>query len=65
MDSQPSARYHFDAATEHVRDVDLKDIMLVDRAEVRFLADVEVAGTEVVNCSEYTGRWIAGEKQSQ
>ena len=45
--------------------LDLKDITLVDRAAVRFLADVELAGTEIVNCPEYVRRWIAAENESQ
>src|SRR2546427_12607082 len=45
--------------------LDLKDIItLVDRAAVRFLARVEMAGTEIVNCPEYVGSWIAAENKS-
>src|SRR3989454_7780698 len=40
--------------------LDLKDIItLVDRAAVRFLARVEMAGNEIVNCPGYVRRWIA------
>src|SRR5262249_55973640 len=45
--------------------LDLKDVTLVDRAAVRFLAGVELAGTEIVNCPEYVRRWIAAENESQ
>lgn len=45
--------------------LDLKDITLVDRAAVRFLAGVELAGTEIVNCPEYVRRWIAPEHESR
>ncbi|OLB42740.1 MAG: hypothetical protein AUG14_00865 [Candidatus Rokubacteria bacterium 13_1_20CM_2_68_19] len=45
--------------------LDLKDIItLVDRAAVRFLARVEMAGTEIVNCPEYVRSWIAAENES-
>ena len=44
--------------------LDLKDVALVDRAAVRFLA-VEAAGTEIVNCPEYVRIWIAAENDSQ
>jgi anti-anti-sigma regulatory factor len=45
--------------------LDLKDVTLVDRAAVRFLARVEIAGTELVNCSEYVRSWIAAESESR
>ena len=45
--------------------LDLKDITLVDRAAVRFLAGLELAGIEIVNCPEYVRRWIAAEDESQ
>jgi anti-anti-sigma regulatory factor len=45
--------------------LDLKDITLVDRAAVQFLARVEMAGTELVNCPEYVRSWIAAEKESR
>ena len=45
--------------------LDLKDIItLVDRAAVRFLARVEMAGTQIVNCPEYVRSWIAAENES-
>ena len=45
--------------------LDLKDVTLVDRAAVRFLARVEMAGAEIVNCPEYVRSWITAEDQSQ
>jgi anti-anti-sigma regulatory factor len=45
--------------------LDLKDVTLVDRAAVQFLARVEMAGTELVNCPEYVRRWIAAESESR
>ncbi len=41
--------------------LDLKEITLVDRDAVRFLARVETAGAEIVNCPEYVRRWIFAE----
>ena len=45
--------------------LDLKDITLVDRAAVQFLARVQLAGTELVNCPEYVRSWIAAENESR
>jgi len=44
--------------------LDLKDVTLVDRAAVQFLARVEMAGTELVNCPEYVRSWISAERES-
>jgi hypothetical protein len=41
--------------------LDLKDITLVDRDAVQFLAHAEMVGIEIVNCPEYVRRWIAAE----
>jgi len=45
--------------------LDLKDVTLVDRAAVRFLASVEMAGTEIINCPEYVRSWISAETDGQ
>ena len=45
--------------------LDLRDITLVDRAAVRFLARVEMAGTEIINCPEYVRSWISAERDGQ
>jgi anti-anti-sigma regulatory factor len=45
--------------------LDLKDVTLVDRAAVEFLARVEMAGIELVNCPEYVRSWIAAESESR
>jgi anti-anti-sigma factor len=42
--------------------LDLKDVTLVDRAAVRFLAGVEGREIRIVNCPEYVRSWIAAEK---
>jgi len=45
--------------------LDLKDVSLVDRAAVRFLAEAEAAGIQIVNCPEYVHSWIAAERDWQ
>ena len=45
--------------------LDLKDVTLVDRAAVLFLARTEMAGAEIVNCPEYVRSWIAAEAAGQ
>ena len=44
--------------------LDLKDVTLVDRAAVQFLADVETAGVRIVNCPGFVRSWIAAERAS-
>src|SRR2546430_17518880 len=39
--------------------LDLKDVTLVDRTAVRFLAGVEAAGNQIVNFPADVGVWIA------
>jgi anti-anti-sigma regulatory factor len=41
--------------------LDLQDITLVDRKAVRFLAEVELAGADIINCPEYVRSWISAE----
>jgi hypothetical protein len=45
--------------------LDLKDVTLVDRGAVRFLADAEAAGIRIANCPEYVRSWIAAERDWQ
>ena len=45
--------------------LDLKDITLVDRTAVRFLARIEMAGTELVNCPDYVRSWMSAENESR
>lgn len=42
--------------------LDLKEVTLVAREAVLFLARVEAGGVRLVNCPEYVRRWIAAEK---
>jgi anti-anti-sigma regulatory factor len=41
--------------------LDLKDVTLVDRAAVQFLARLETAGVRIVNCPGYVRSWIIAE----
>ena len=43
--------------------MDLKELTLVDLDVVRFLGVRELAGAEVVNCSQYIREWIDRERQ--
>ena len=42
--------------------LDLKEVRLVDRDVVRFLADREAEGTKLRNCSAYLREWIVRER---
>ena len=42
--------------------LDLKEVTLVAREAVRFLARVEAGGVRLVNSPKYVRRWIAAEK---
>lgn len=64
MDAEHAARLE-ELLTEEPRGwifLDLKEVTLVARDAVRFLASVEARGIQIVNCPEYVRRWIAAEK---
>jgi anti-anti-sigma regulatory factor len=42
--------------------VDLKDVKLVDRDAVRFLAQIEAQGVRLRNCSAFIREWISQER---
>jgi hypothetical protein len=44
--------------------LDLRNVRLVDRDAVHFLARSEGAGTELRNCSAYIREWITQEKNA-
>jgi len=44
--------------------LDLRNVKLVDREAVHFLARAESAGTELRNCSAYIREWITQEKNA-
>jgi anti-anti-sigma factor len=43
--------------------LDLKDVTLVGRETVQFLARVEAAGVRIVNCPHYVRSWIIAENR--
>ena len=49
-----------EAAESHVA-LDLKDVTLVDRDAIKYLADCEADGTKLANCPPYVREWIGRE----
>ena len=45
--------------------LDLKEITLVGREAVRFLAQCEQAGATIQNCPAYVREWISQQRHSQ
>lgn len=43
--------------------LDLRDVKLVDRDAVRFLAQSEAGGAELRNCSAFIREWISQERK--
>jgi len=48
---------------DHIRVLDLKEVKLVDRDAVRFLAEIEAQGARLRNCSAFVREWISRERQ--
>lgn len=44
--------------------LDLKDVKLVDRDAVRFLAEIEAEGAKLRNCSAFIQEWILQERKA-
>lgn len=67
LDAEHATRLEELLATEAAGRVvlDLKDVTLVDRAAVRFLALVEGTSAEIVNCPEYVRSWIKAERDGR
>jgi anti-anti-sigma regulatory factor len=67
LDADHAARLGELLATEpDVRIViDLHGVTLVDRTGVCFLARVQAAGAEIVNCPEYVRSWMAAKKDGR
>ena len=64
LDSEHAARLE-DLLAEETRGsilLDLREVTLVARDAVRFLARVEARGVRIVNCPEYVRSWITAEK---
>lgn len=52
--------------TDHQKvDLDLKDVKLVDRHVISYLAGCEASGTRLRNCPLYIREWIAREAQAE
>ena len=47
---------------DHSLVVDLKEVKLVDRDAVRFLAEIEAEGARLRNCSAFVREWISQER---
>jgi hypothetical protein len=45
--------------------LDLKELILVDRAAVRFLKRCQSSGIELRNCSAYIREWITKERDEE
>jgi hypothetical protein len=44
--------------------LDLKEVKLVDREAVRFLAQIQADGTSLMNCSAFIRQWILQERNA-
>jgi anti-anti-sigma regulatory factor len=53
------------AVEEHAVMLDLKEVILVDREAVRFLARCEQRGLRIDNCPAYVREWILREKNRE
>ena len=42
--------------------IDLKNVVLVDREAVKFLAQREINGTVLLNCPRYIREWVRRER---
>jgi anti-anti-sigma regulatory factor len=47
---------------DHSLVLDLKEVKLVDRDAVRFLAEIEAEGAKLRNCSAFVREWISRER---
>ena len=67
MDSEQAARLGDLLAEEALSSIvlDLREVTLVARDAVRFLARVETRGIRIRNCPEYVRSWIAAEKAAR
>jgi hypothetical protein len=44
--------------------LDLKEVRLVDRDAIRFLAQIQANGTSLINCSAFIRQWILQERNA-
>jgi anti-anti-sigma regulatory factor len=61
-DQVPELQALLKSGTDHNVVLDLKEIKLVDRDAVRFLAQREAEGTKLRNCSGFIREWISQER---
>jgi anti-anti-sigma regulatory factor len=61
-DQVPELETLLTSGTDHNVVLDLKEIKLVDRDAVRFLAQSEAEGTKLRNCSAFIREWISQER---
>ena len=54
-----------EAETQRPILLDLKDVTLVGREAVKFLALLEAEGVGIVNCPDYVRTWIEAENRSE
>jgi anti-anti-sigma regulatory factor len=52
-------------ARDHSLVLDLKDVTIVNREAVRFLADCETGGAKLRNCPAYIREWIVRERNAK
>jgi hypothetical protein len=53
--------FELEGADSHIA-LDLKDVTLVDRDAITYLADCEADGTKLANCPPYVREWIGRER---
>ena len=63
-DHVPELKTLLSAEPDHNLILDLREVKLVDREAVRFLAQAESAGTKVRNCSAFIRAWILQEQKA-
>jgi hypothetical protein len=54
--------FGLEGVNQHIA-LDLRDVTLVDRDAVRFLASCEADGIKLRNCPAYVRKWIDAEKR--
>jgi hypothetical protein len=55
---------HLEAASQEIA-FDLRDVTLIDRDAVKFLASCELKGIELENCPAYIREWIDRDRNNR
>ena len=63
-DQVPELKALLSSAPDPKLVLDLRDVKLVDRAAVRFLAEIEAEGAKLRNCSAFVRAWISQEQRA-